>query len=508
MSVKKNLIANYLGQAWRGITTVIFVPVFIRFLGLESYGLIAVFAILQSSLGLLDMGTRPALVREMARFTAGQHTVQSIRNLLRSVEIIGVVLALTFMVGIALASGWLAAHWFSAKSVSLQTIRSSLCLMGVVVGLHFIESIYASTLTGLQRQVTDNLIAMVAGTLRAVGAIAVLAWVSPTIQAYFVWQGAISLITVAWYVKAVYGSLPPPSERPSLSFSAVANIWRFASGMTLMSMLAFLLTQTDKILLSRLLTLTEFSYYALASAVASSLYLLTSPITNAIYPKFTELVASDDGDSLTATYHNAAQMVTVTMGGAALVLIAFAQQILLLWTGDPSLSRQTAPLLSILTLGTLLHGLMWIPYQMQLAHGWTSLGVKINAVAVATLVPLLIWLVPRYGALSAAWAWVGLNTGYLLLEIYFMHRRIIPREKRRWYLQDLLAPIGAGGLVAALCRWLLPGDLGKLPEFAALILIATVVVGAGALAAPAVRRSLIAQFFLILGAVRGRREAP
>ncbi|MGO9932129.1 MAG: lipopolysaccharide biosynthesis protein [Steroidobacteraceae bacterium] len=508
MSVKKNLIANYLGQAWRGITAVIFVPVFIRFLGLESYGLIAVFTILQSSLGFLDMGMRPALVREMARFTAGQHTVQSIRNLLRSVEIIGVVLALTFAVGIALASGWLATHWFSARSVSPQTIRSSLCLMGVVVGLHFIENIYASTLTGLQRQVTDNLITMGAATLRAVGAIAVLAWVSPTIQAFFVWQGAISLITVAVYVKAVYGSLPSPAERPTLSFAAVANIWRFASGMTLMSILAFLLTQTDKILLSRLLTLTQFSYYALASAVASSLYLLTGPITNAVYPKFTELVESDDGDSLNATYHMAAQLVTVTMGGAALVLIAFAQQILLLWTGNPSLSRQTAPLLSILTLGTLLHGFMWIPYQMQLAHGWTSLGVKINAVAVATLVPLLIWLVPRYGALSAAWAWVGLNSGYLLLEIYFMHRRIIPREKGRWYLVDLLAPIGAGGLVAALFRWLLPGDLGKLPEFTALILIATVVVAAGALAAPAVRSSLIAQFFVILSAVRGRREAP
>jgi len=33
----------------------VFVPVFIQYLGIEAFGLIAIFAILQSSLGLLDM---------------------------------------------------------------------------------------------------------------------------------------------------------------------------------------------------------------------------------------------------------------------------------------------------------------------------------------------------------------------------------------------------------------------------------------------------------------------
>ena len=67
MSLKTNVTANFLGQGWRGLLGFAFVPVYIRYLGVEAYGLIAVFAVLQAWLGLLDLGLRPALSREMAR---------------------------------------------------------------------------------------------------------------------------------------------------------------------------------------------------------------------------------------------------------------------------------------------------------------------------------------------------------------------------------------------------------------------------------------------------------
>jgi len=91
--MKANVIANYCGQAWRILMQLAFVPVYIRYLGIESYGLIGIFTLLLAWLTLLDVGMRPALFREMARFTAGAHNAQSIRDLLRSVEIVVVAIA-------------------------------------------------------------------------------------------------------------------------------------------------------------------------------------------------------------------------------------------------------------------------------------------------------------------------------------------------------------------------------------------------------------------------------
>src|ERR1035437_3091490 len=110
MSVRRNAIANYLGQGWRAIMGLVFVPLYVRYLGIEAYGLIGIFAILQAWLGLLDMGMRPALGREMARFAGGAHNAQSIRDLLRSIEVIGIAIAGAVALGICFASGWLASH--------------------------------------------------------------------------------------------------------------------------------------------------------------------------------------------------------------------------------------------------------------------------------------------------------------------------------------------------------------------------------------------------------------
>lgn len=491
MSLKKNVVANYFGQGWQALMGLAFIPLYIKYLGIEAYGLIGIFALLQAWLALLDMGMKPALGREMARFTGGAHNAQSIRDLLRSIELVGIAIAGGVALGIWAASGWLASHWVNAKSLPEEVVAQAFAVMGVVTALRFIENIYVSSIAGLQRQLLQNVVTSITATVRGLGAVALLAWVSPTIGAFFIWQGLISMITVAAFAGIVYRALPPAPLPARFSGPALVNIWRFAAGMVAITFLALLLTQVDKILLSRLLTLESFGYYALAGVVANALYMLTGPITTALYPRFTELTTNGDEVALRARYHQGAQMVTVLMGSAAMVLVVFGDRVLRLWTGNLALTQQVAPLMAVLALGSLLNGLMWIPYQMQLAHGWTSLTIKINIVAVSLLVPAILWVVPAYGAIGAAWVWVTLNAGYLMFDIPLMHRRLLRAEKWRWYRQDVALPLAAATATAFLCRWVMPHDLGKLGEFSVLLITACCVLIAAALAAPMVRHQMV-----------------
>ena len=418
-----------------------FVPLYIKYLGVEAYGLIGIHAILQAWLTLLDMGMTPTLSREMARFTGGARDAQSIRDLLRSVEIVAICVLIVIVSGVYGASGWLASDWLRAEKLPVATVAQALSIMGVVTALRFFETIYRSCLVGLQQQVLLNVVFSVMATLRGLGAVGILAWVSPTIEAFFLWQAAISIISVALLVFVVYGIMPDTRRSGQFSTKELQEIWRFAGGMMAITFLALLLTQVDKILLSKLISLKEYGYYALAAVVTSGLGLMVGPVTQAIYPRFNELLAKGDQAGLVATFHKGAQLVTVTMGSAAVILIAFAEIILQLWTQDAILAHKVAPFVSVLALGTLLNGLMWMPYQMQLAHGWTSLAVKVNTVAVAIIIPAILWVTPKYGALGAAWVWVLLNAGYATISIHFVFRRILVGEKWRWYFQDVLIPL-------------------------------------------------------------------
>lgn len=491
--LKRNLIANYLGQGWVAVMGLAFIPIYIKYLGIEAYGLIGLFAVLQAWLVLLDMGMTPALGREMARFTGGTHSAQSIRDLLRSIEVVVFGMAIAIGVGIWLASDWLASDWLKAEKLSTQTVAHAFVVMGVVTALRFVEGIYRSSILGLQRQVLFNVVNSAMATLRSVGAVAVLIWVSPTIEAFFLWQGAVSIFTLLVLAWATYRMLPKADQAGRFSLQALQGIWRFAGGMMGITFLSLLLMKVDKIVLSKLLNLSDYGHYMLASAIAGAIFMVGHPIIQAYYPRLNELFAKNDESLFIKTYHEGAQLISVCMGSAVVVLIVFAEQILYLWIRDLELVHRTAALVSLLVLGNFVNALMFIPYQAQLAYGWTGLATRINIVAVVTMLPAILWVTPRYGTQGAAWVWLSLNMGYLLIGVHFMYSKILTTEKWSWYKNDLIQPIGAAMLAALIAYNLIPLEL--MPKFSQLLTLVgisgSVLMMAG-LAAPSIRRKIFA----------------
>jgi O-antigen/teichoic acid export membrane protein len=487
MAVKRNILANYFGAGWTALMTLAFIPLYVRYLGVEAYGLIGLFAMLQGWLLLLDLGMAPAISREMARFDGRAGHAQSLRNLLRSAEAIALVLAVVIAGSFWLASGWLATRWLSPRAVPASVVVQSLSIMGSVIGLRIVENLYRSTLIGLQRQVPLNAINASVATFRGLGAVVVLAFVSPTLQAYFLWQGTVSLLSVAALALAAYRVIPVADAPGTFSMQALRGVWRFATGTVAITFLSLLLTNVDKILLSRLLSLEDFGYYAFAIVVANTPLALVAPIAQAVYPRFTQLISGNQQADLAAAYHATAQLVAVLLGSATCVLVLLGQQILELWTGNPALAARTSPLIVVLSLGSLLNGLMTIPYYLQLSAGWTSLAVRANLVAILLVIPALLVVVPRHGAVGAAWTWLALNAFLGVVVIPRLHRRLLPAEAWRWCLRDvafpLLAALSAAGVLHVL--------LGLAPDVrrnvVAWVASAALVTLAAALAAPDIR---------------------
>jgi O-antigen/teichoic acid export membrane protein len=243
------------------------------------------------------------------------------------------------------------------------------------------------------------------------------------------------------------------------------EVRHFTGGMLATAALALLLTQSDKLLLSRILSLEAFGYYTLATLVSNSLYQVVGPITQALYPRLTELAAQEDAIDLANTYHLGAQLMSVFLIPPALLLLVFGRDLLQVWTGDMALALQVAPVLALLALGTLLNGLMGIPHMLQLAHGWSGFAARLNLIAVVLLLPLIVWVAPRYGAIGTAWVWVALNTGYVVVGIHCMHRRLLPREKWRWYWYDTALPALPAVGIMALSQLLHPAGLGQLMQW-------------------------------------------
>lgn len=192
-----------------------------RILGIESYGIIGFFATLQAWFVLLDLGLTPALGREMSRFLGGVYTAQAIRNLLRSLEILCMTIAFIILSSIYLSSSYFGYEWFKPGELEAQTIHHSLIIIAALVALRYIEGFYRAALIGLQLQVWCNLWNIFLAALRNIGVIGVLLWVSPTLEAYFLWHTFVSILAVGLYIYKLNISLPTAPNRAQFSLPAV-----------------------------------------------------------------------------------------------------------------------------------------------------------------------------------------------------------------------------------------------------------------------------------------------
>lgn len=488
VSVSRNIVANYLGQGISSLLALALVPVYIRYLGIEAYAIVGLFAVIQAWMVLLDLGMTPTLGREMARFSAGTVDRQTIHDLLRSLGTLYVGVAVLAAVGLTLAADWLASDWLRVETLPVETVAAGLSMLGIVVSLRFCEGLYRSGLMGLQQQVWVNVAGSLLAILRSIGAWAVLALVSPTLEAFFIWQGLISLLTLAVLARKLLTTLPVPPRAPQFSVPALVGIRRFAGGIFGVTLLALLLTQVDKLLLSRFLPLTEFGYYMLASTIVGVLYLASAPIGQAVAPMLVRLAESGDKVPLSNSYHAASQLVTVILAPAALLMALFPTGVMLAWSGDPNLAANTAPILAALALGTFINAQLQVPYQLQLAVGWTSLALKLNIIAVAVLIPALFWAVPRHGAMAAAVVWLLVNMLYLLVVMPRVHARILPGELWQWARSDFMMPALAA-LVACLPALALARAvaLGRFEWLSVLAVTGVLAVAAAVLAADRVR---------------------
>jgi O-antigen/teichoic acid export membrane protein len=129
---------------------------------------------------------------------------------------------------------------------------------------------------------------------------------------------------------------------------------------------------------------------------------------------------------------------------AALTLAIVTRPVLMVWTGDLRITTLVAPVLSLLALGTMFNGLMIIPYNLQLAYGWTSLSVSINTFSVLVMVPVMFVAVNHFGMIGAASACVILNVFSLVVSAHFMYARIMRAAKGYWYRNVILMPLIAG----------------------------------------------------------------
>ncbi len=448
--LKNNIIANFLGTGYGVLLQFAMLPVTLHYLGPQAYGLVGVYATILAILALLDLGLSPALGRELARLSVLPNGNSLMRHTVTTLEIICLGAAISAGLFIWFGAPFLAKYWFTKSSLSIDLVSGCLQWMGVQSAFQFLTGYYNSGLVGMQRIVLSNGIAASTQTLRTI-ALLWLLMTNPQIESYFMLQAAMSLITLIATGYALYYALPKDEKLENIQLNQYAKLGflqklanrynherfiacrRFAAGMAATTLSTLALTQLDKVILSKMLSLEDFGYYTIAGSIAGMLAKPAGLVFGAALPRMTQLATSGDTATLTSIYLKSSSLVSWMVLPAAGVLAGFSLPLLNLYLQNANSAFYIAPLVSILAIGTAFHSVMYIPYGVTLAYGWTRFGINICIASSIALVPLIIYGTLQYGAKGGASAWLLLSMLYVFVFSYYIHRHCLKGELINFY---------------------------------------------------------------------------
>ena len=421
MTLRRNILANYIGSGVVSLAPILALPWYLSLLGPQQFGLLGFIVTLQAILALVDAGMSQALVREITiRLSLKKDSQYITATLLFDFERIYWCFAILVGCITMLLANFIALNWLKLGNLPLEIGRQAIYGAGLLFVAQFPGSIYRSLLVGAQAQIKLNGVMLSAAVLRHIGGvIVVIFW--PTLMAYLIWHILISFLETLIRSKLAWDELRTKRSQVKYQLKKLRPTWSLIAGMSGAAWLGALTVQMDKIILSKMIPIEQFGYYVIASMIAGGMLQLIYPLIQAVLPRVIQL--RDRPSDLFKLNFKLFKLIALISSFILVFYVLFGNLTLDLWLMNSKATAAIHPLLNILLLGTLLNAFYNVGYINWIAFEKTKRIINVNLLAFVlslSLVPsLVVWL----GAIGAAFSWLIINLiGFALSLEWIKHK--------------------------------------------------------------------------------------
>ena len=241
---------------------------------------------------------------------------------------------------------------------------------------------------------------------------------------FLLWFGFSALVEVAAFAIAAKVAMPGMSWRPGFSPTALRAIWGFSSQMAALAMLSMVLTQLDRLMISKMLPLEQLGLYSLAYTAATGISIIISSFSTALMPSFAASHEAGARASILARYEIATEVMLYVTGAVLFSLAFFGRLLLALWVNAEVAAQGWLPLAG-LAVGFWLSAAVSTAYTVSIATRNPSGPLIISFVTGVPYALLMYWAITSWGINGAAISWLVLHVGYTVTIIPWTHWRVL-----------------------------------------------------------------------------------
>lgn len=488
-----NIRFNFIGQMYSTFVGIVTLPLLLKYVGAEGFGLIGFFTLLQTLMAILDMGLLPALGRDISRAKVSADGRRNLRTLVNSVEVVFAGVAIVIAITLAASSGWIAVEWLTLDTLPPELVMQALWIIAATLAFRWMAALNRSGIVAHEDQVWVNFFDMAIATLRFPMSLLVVFAGRGDLTLYFCYQALVAGLEFLGLRWKLHQLLPPKTwSTRRFSRAELVRILPFAGGVAYGTIVWVLLTQLDKLILSSVLPLSHYGYFVLVVTITAGISMMSTPISRAILPRMTSLQAAGQPAQMLEVYRSATRYVMCISMPVTLVIAFWPHEVILAWSGDKAAADWASDVLPLYALGGGLTSMTAFQYFLQYAYGDLKLFTRFNTFSLLVNVPLIIYAALEHGAIGVAWVWFVFRLFSFMLWVPVVHSKLAPRFHRGWMLQEVV-PTFLACLLATLSGYLIwvPSlDASRLELIAFLAAMVFLAFGAGFIVSSPVLKSI------------------
>ncbi len=460
----RNTFYSLIGQAAPLLIAVFSIPLLIKGLGTDRFGILTLAWMVISYFSLFDLGLGRALTQLVAEKLGQGNNEESVSSLVWTASLLMVILGLLGTFIFALISPWLVyrvikipvelqsetLYAFYILSLSIPIVTSTAGIVGV--------------LSALQRFDLINFVRIPLGIFIFIGPLLVLPFSKNLI---FVIGVLLAGRLLAWlvYLWLCLRSMPELRNKIKFKRSLLTQLLGFGGWMTLSNIIGPLMVYLDRFLIGGLISVTAVAYYTTPYELATKLWVIPGALVSVLFPAFSTSFIQEPARAK-QLFNRGVKYIFLILFPITLVIVNFASEGLNLWL-DQDFAKNSTLVLQCLAIGVFINSLAHVPFALVQGIGRPDLTAKLHFIELPLYLILLWQFTSRWGISGAAFAWVIRVTIDTIFLFYIAHS-LMPNK---------ISTIGYIGLSTGICLLMLPIVNLKLELFTKVALILLLLVG-------------------------------
>ena len=393
--VSTSFIYNVLGTLLPLVITIVTTPIYLRLIGPERYGVLALMWVVLGYFGLLDLGLSRASANRIAKATTPTEITDTFWAAIWTTLAIGV------MGGIVLFAGghlW-AAIYFDDGSGYVREVLTALPFLALFVPLITVSSVLIGSLEARHAFFEVNAISFVGAVLFSIVPLCTALAFGPSLVLLIPAAMLSRVITVVWLALAARRKLE--IHRIALPRrSHVRELTAYGGWAAVSSIIGTVMNSVDQIAIGAVLGAAAVAHYVVPYNVVTRLGVVPSSLLRALFPRLSQA----DPDAARELEYSALSILCVTMTALCVALILCFKPLLHLWLGA-QLAPISIPIGIVLAIGVWCNSLANVPFWALQAQGRPQVPARIQMIEVGPYLLVLFGAMHEWGLLGAATAW-------------------------------------------------------------------------------------------------------